>query len=89
MVLVAGMGMLCKRHVVTHAMAGDACQILLHRLVRQLMLLGDWSMLLAADEEAVKYHRSHKALLKSAVHRVMAQEISNKMSDATNAWAKA
>ena len=81
--------MLYKKHAVMHAMAEGVCQILLHKLVRLLMLLGDWLMLLAAGEEAVKYHRSHKALLRFVVHRAMAQEISNKMSDATDAWAMA
>ena len=70
--LVAGMGMLYKRLVVIHVMAEGACQILLHRLVRRLMSLVDWLMLLEADEEAVRYHGSHKVLQRSAVHHAMA-----------------
>ena len=80
--------MLYKRLGVIRAMAEVVCPIPLPRLDKLLMSLGIWLMLLAADEEAVRCHVCRRGLLRYDVPHVMAQEISNKMSDATSAMAQ-
>ena len=81
--------MLYKKLAVIRAMAGGAYPILLHRSAKLLMSLVIWLMLLAVGEEAVRCHGFNKDLQRYDVHHAMAREISNKISDATNAWAMA